>query len=80
MTHIHHDYASFVPGFYQGFYRLGYWRWVRYPEYFNHKHSASATELFVHWIDEDRKREILEAREAGIEFPPSITVYDRWKD
>ena len=32
MTKIHHDYGSFVPGFVQPGYRLGYWRWVKYPE------------------------------------------------
>ncbi len=80
MTELHHDYASFVPGFYQGFFRIGHWRWVRYPEYFTHKHAAAATELFVHWIDEDMKRETLEARKSGRRFEPAITVYDQWKE
>jgi microcin C transport system substrate-binding protein len=79
MTELHHDYASFVPGFYQGFFRVGHWRWVRYPDYFTHKHAAGATELFVHWIDTDMKRETLEARKNGTAFEPSITVYDQWK-
>lgn len=79
MTEIHHDHGSFVPGFYQGFYRIGHWRWLRYPSFFNHKHSSSASELFVHWIDEDIKRETLEARKSGKTFEPTVTVYDRWK-
>ncbi len=80
MTRLHHDYASYVPGFYQGFYRLGYWRWVRWPAYFNHKHTRSAGQFFVHWIDEDIKRETLQARKDGTTFDPKINYYDQWKD
>ena len=80
MTELHHDYASFVPGFYQGFFRVGYWRWVRYPEYFTHKHAAGAGELFVHWIDPAMKEETLKARKSGVTYEPAITVYDQWKE
>lgn len=80
MTRMHHEYASYVPGFYQGFYRLGYWRWVRYPDYFNHKHTRSASQFFVHWIDEDIKRETLQARKEGRSFDPQINYFDKWKD
>lgn len=80
MDQIHHDYASFVPGFYQGFYRIGHWRWLRYPEFFNHKHGATAGELFVHWIDPAMKEETLQARKKGESFAPAINVYDQWKD
>ena len=77
---LHYDNASFVPGFYRGFYRVGYWRWIRYPEYFNHKHSSAAGELFVHWIDTEMKEETLEARKSDTTFAPSINVYDQWLD
>jgi microcin C transport system substrate-binding protein len=80
MTRLHYEHASYVPGFYQGFYRLGYWRWVRYPEYFNHKHTRSAGQFFVHWIDEDMKRETLQARKDGTSFEPQIRSYDQWKN
>jgi len=80
MSELNHDHASFVPGFYQGFFRLGHWRWVRYPEYFTHKHAAGPTELFVHWIDSDVKEETLRARKSGESFGPSIRVYDQWAD
>ena len=77
---LHFENASFVPGFYSGFYRIASWRWVRYPEYFNHKHSRSADQLFVHWIDTDMKEETLEARKTGKTFEPAINVYDQWLD
>lgn len=79
MTELHHNYASWVPGYYQPFYRVGHWRWVRYPEFFNHKHSSSAGQYWVHWIDTDMKSETLEARKSGQSFGPQINVYDQFK-
>ncbi len=80
MIALHHEHASFVPGFYQGFFRVGHWRWVRYPDGFSYKHSDGAGELFVHWIDTDMKEETLAARRSGKTFEPSITVYDQWAE
>jgi microcin C transport system substrate-binding protein len=80
LLEIHHEQASFVPGFYQGFYRVGHWRWLRYPDYFNHKHGSSAGELFVHWLDPQMKEETLNARKSGERFKPEINIYDKWKD
>lgn len=80
LMEIFHENASFVPGFYQGFYRIGHWRWLRYPEYFNHKHSSSAGNLFVHWLDPGMKEQTLEARKSGETFPPQINIFDQWKD
>lgn len=79
MTELHHDYGSWVPGYYQPFYRIGHWRWVRYPEFFNHKHSRDAGQDWVHWIDTDMKQETLDARKADRSFGPQINVYDQFK-
>jgi microcin C transport system substrate-binding protein len=79
MDELHAEYASFVPGFVQDFYRVGYWRWFRYPEDFNLRHSNYSGEFFVHWIDEDMRRETLEARKRGDTFTPEIRVYDQYK-
>jgi microcin C transport system substrate-binding protein len=80
MIQMHHDHASFVPGFVQSFYRIGHWRWVKFPENFNHKHSDSAGELFVHWFDPAVKEETLAARRSGQAFEPQIKVYDQYKE
>ena len=80
MLDLHNDYPSLVPGFYQGFFRLGYWRWVRYPENFSYKYADGPNEMFVLWIDTAAKEETLAARKAGIRFEPSITVYDEWAE
>ena len=58
----------------------GHWRWLRYPEFFNHKHTRSAGQFFVHWVDEDMKRETLEARKNGTTFEPQINYYEQWKE
>ncbi|MDX1491454.1 MAG: extracellular solute-binding protein [Pseudohongiellaceae bacterium] len=75
----HHEYASFVPAYVVPFYRVGHWRWMKFPEGFNHKHSESAGELFVHWIDTELKEETLAARRSGDTFEPQINVYDQFR-
>ncbi|MEM7364005.1 MAG: extracellular solute-binding protein [Pseudomonadota bacterium] len=77
MTALHHEHASFVPGYKQRFYRVGFWRWVRYPEFFNHKHSSSSGSYFVHWLDPALKEETMAARDSGDSWPPGIRVYDQ---
>ena len=78
MTEMHHEHGSFVPGFYQPAYRVGHWRWLKYPEGFNYKHSRMFDELYVHWIDTDIKQETLDARSDGVTFEPQITIYDQY--
>ncbi|MDO8861050.1 extracellular solute-binding protein [Haliea sp. E1-2-M8] len=80
MIELHHEHASFVPGFYQGFFRVAHWRWVRYPEDFSYKHAASPGELFVHWIDTEIKEETQAAQRTGKTFEPVIKVYDQWAE
>lgn len=79
MTQMHHDYASFVPGFVQPGYRLGHWRWVKFPEGFNYRHSESAGQLHVHWLDTEMKEETLQARDDGRTFPVEINVYSQFE-
>lgn len=76
---LHHDYASFVPAYYQPSYRIGHWRWIRYPEFFNHKHSATAGELHVHWLDPVIRDKTLAAQKAGLSMPAAINVYDQFR-
>ena len=79
MTQLHHDYASFSPGYYTPFYRVGHWRWVRYPEDFNVKHSRSAGEFYVHWIDTELKEKTLEARKNDETLSTEINIYDQYQ-
>ena len=81
-TKIRYD-AVFVPGFAIPFIRTGYWRWVKWPKDFSVRLWESGTEMQIEyglaWLDEDAKKETLNARAAGKTFPPSIEVYDKWK-
>ncbi len=80
MEKLLYEDASFSPGFVVPFYRAAYWRWVRWPEGFNAKVSSTALELGLGWIDEDLKKEVIEARKSGKTFPPMIEVYDQYRD
>lgn len=80
LSQMHHDYASFVPGFAEPFYWHASWRWVRWPEDFNVRYSSYAEDAFVHWIDMDMKEETLAARRAGQRFELQINVYDQYRE
>jgi len=80
MMELHHDHASWVPGYYNPSLRLGHWRWVRYPDYFSHRYVRGLGKLWVHWIDTELKAEVEAARKSGKTFPPLIEVYDQWKE
>ena len=79
MTAMHHEHASFVPGYVQDFYRVGYWRWLRFPDGFDYRHSSGAGQLFVHWLDVEAKAETQAAKRSGRTWPPSIRVYDQFR-
>jgi microcin C transport system substrate-binding protein len=79
MERMLHEDASFSPGFIMPFYRVGHWRWVRWPGDFNVKLSRSAGELYLGWIDPAMKQEVLDARRAGKTYPPMIDVYDQYR-
>jgi microcin C transport system substrate-binding protein len=80
MEEILHEDASFSPGFVMPFYRIATWRWVGWPETFNARYSRDAQEMSLHWIDEAKRAETLEARRnESTRFPASVRTYDRWK-
>jgi microcin C transport system substrate-binding protein len=80
LIEMHHEYASYSPGFVQPFYWHSYWNWVKYPEGFNHRYTKSARELFIHWIDEDAKETTLAARRAGDPMEARIEVFDEFRE
>ena len=52
---------------------------MKFPEYFEHRTSRGFYESQIFWIDEEVKRETLEAKRGGKSFPPVIDVYDQYK-
>lgn len=71
--------AAFIPAFEIPFYRIGYWRWIRWPKDFNVRLSQTAGQYGLYWIDQDMKKATLAARASGQKFPPQILVFDQWK-
>ena len=71
--------AAFIPAFKLPFYRVGYWRWIKWPKEFDARLSQGAGQYGLEWIDEAAKKEALDAFSSGRTFPPEIKVYDQWK-
>ncbi len=71
--------ASWVPGFKQDNERSGHWRWVRFPEHFNERDAGYVWRYHQFWIDEEARAATRQAMKDGGSFPPSVTVYDRYK-
>lgn len=77
LEEIFHERAVWVPGYYRPFYRVGYWRWVRWPDDFNVRLGNEPEMNHVLWIDPDIKRETLEAKREGRTFPEKNLVFDQ---
>jgi microcin C transport system substrate-binding protein len=74
---IIHDEAAWIPGYEQNYYRVAYWRWVKWPEKtFNVAVSELPMSNHLHWIDEDVKRETEAAIRSGQTFPETDQVFD----
>lgn len=74
-----HDQAVWIPGYKSTSYRLGYWRWVRWPDEFNVRLASEPEMSHVLWIDTARKTETYEAMREGVSFPEVNRVYDRYR-
>jgi microcin C transport system substrate-binding protein len=82
-----HDIGAFIPMYKVPYTREVYWRWMKLPE---HRGVRMTDRLFdaltenlrtdgLFWIDEDVKRETLEARAAGRAFEPVTIVDETWR-
>jgi microcin C transport system substrate-binding protein len=73
------DSGAYVYGVYLPFYRVGFWRWILWPEDFNVKRSEIENSFMLHWIDEDMKEETLESLKSGKTYDPVVRTYDQYK-
>jgi len=80
LEEILHETAFWIPGFKREFYRIGHWRWMRWPEDFNVKVSREAQESYVYWIDSEVKERTREAMQEGASYPEVDVVYDQYRD
>jgi microcin C transport system substrate-binding protein len=71
--------ASFVPGFTLPFYRVGAWRWLRWPEHFDVRLSRGPLEAFLGWIEPGAREETEAARAAGETFEPVVRTFEQYR-
>ena len=80
---IIHDEGLFIPGVDKDYTAIGHWRWVRWPDSETTKFSYPAIydpqETHLFWIDEDMKKETLEAKRVGKAFPEVEEVIDDYR-
>jgi microcin C transport system substrate-binding protein len=72
-----HDHAGYIPAWTKPWYRVGYWRWVKWPDSFNAKQSRDWEELHVHWLDPAAKVETMAAKKNGKAFEKVVKVHDQ---
>ena len=54
---------------------------MKFPEEtFDARTARDFEEMGVYWIDEEIKKETLEAMKSGKTFPPVIKEYTTWKE
>jgi microcin C transport system substrate-binding protein len=80
--------GAFIPLYKVPYVREVAWRWVRLPETYGTRMtdpylfdpiSQGLRTDGLFWIDEDMKRETLDARSAGRSFPPINVVDETWR-
>lgn len=71
--------ACFIPAFMKPWYRIGYWRWVRFPAGFDVRQSASPYDAGIFWLDENARQATQEARKNGTTFDNTIQTFDQWR-
>jgi len=74
---LDHD-ASFVPGFVLPTMKVGAWRWIGFPDEFSVKISDEVREYRLDWMDEEKKKETLQAMKTGETFEPIIKTVDKY--
>jgi microcin C transport system substrate-binding protein len=77
LEEILHERAVWVPAFDRPFYRVLYWRWIRWPDDFNVRMGNDPEMNYVLWIDQDMKKDTLQAMKEGRIFPEKSVVYDQ---
>jgi microcin C transport system substrate-binding protein len=78
-----HDEGIWVPGWTAEYARLGYWRWIGWPNSdttkFCYPLVFEPTESYVFWVDEDVKKDTIHAKQTGAVYPEVDTVYDEFR-
>ena len=75
-----HAHGAYIPGWTKPWYRLGHWRWLRYPKDFNVRLSRDPEEYNVHWIDVDMKKKTLAAKKNNKGFAPQVLKFKKYSN
>lgn len=79
------DGAAYIPTWKVPYFRIAYWRWMKWPKPPAAKTSDDPIAYWLqesdewdglYWIDEDAKKETLEAMKSGKTFPP-VNLVDK---
>jgi microcin C transport system substrate-binding protein len=83
LQRIIHDEAIFAPAYTADFIRLASWRWVKWPDSETTRFSPPMVldphQAHVLWIDEDVRRETLQAQQTFLRFPEVNRVADAYR-
>ncbi|MEY3895726.1 MAG: hypothetical protein RLZZ214_1246 [Verrucomicrobiota bacterium] len=83
LQRIMHDEAIFLPGYSVDFVRIGFWRWVKWPDcpttHFSPPVVYDPHEVFVFWIDEAVKKETMAARRSGKSFGETTRTIEDYR-
>jgi len=72
--------AAWIPGWRKPWYRVGKWRWLRFPpDTFDYKTSRDFYDFGVFWVDQEMKKETREAMDEGETFPAVVKEYTTFK-
>ena len=84
LQQIMHDEALIVPGYMTPYQRIVTWRWVRWPETDVVQVAPPGFdrpfESHCFWIDEEMKKETLEAMRVGRKFPEVHQIADMYRE
>lgn len=83
LQRIIHDEGFFVPAYTTDFIRIGSWRWLRWPDSEVTRFSPPVVydplEVFAYWIDEEKKKETMDARRSGKVFDEVNRIIDDYR-
>ncbi|EDY81822.1 Bacterial extracellular solute-binding protein, family 5 [Verrucomicrobiia bacterium DG1235] len=74
-----HDDAAFIPAHKVSYYRVGMWRWMKYPETFDARVTDIWDQFGLMWIDEEERKEVRAAMKRGETFDPIIKTFDQFR-
>ncbi len=81
---IVHDEALFIPALKTAYVRMGYWKWMKFPNTKLYEFSTPQvyipSESYLYWIDEEAKKEMLNARSNQKKLPETNELLDLYRN